>query len=208
VGIADAHGLVHDTERGLDVPALLADRRLGGLIDRAALPVDVAQLPGDGWLDVDAEVAVPAATSYSITESDARRVRARLLAEAANVPVTRGAEALLAARGVPVIPDFVANAGAAAWAWWVIFGLVTDADSSRAMVSTHVRLLVRRLFEAWNEDGTDLRDLARTLAVDRSTALIRRFGSVAELVPLFDADLLAARATTPQLVSTTDPRRR
>jgi glutamate dehydrogenase (NAD(P)+) len=37
--------------------------------------------------------------------------------EAANVPVTPEAERQLSARGVVVIPDFVANAGAAAWAW-------------------------------------------------------------------------------------------
>jgi glutamate dehydrogenase (NAD(P)+) len=118
--------------------------------------------------------------------------------------VTPGAEALLVRRGVPVVPDFVANAGAAAWAWWVIFGLVADAESSRAMVSAHVRPLVARLMAAWNADRTDLRSHARDLAVQSSTALTSRFGSVTELVPLFDAGPLAAQARVPQPVSTTD----
>ena len=203
VGIADAQGLIYNPGRGLDVPALLARRRLGGLIDRAALRAD-AQLPADAWLDVDAELAVPAATSYCVTEADVERVRARLVTEAANVPVTPGAEALLVRRGVPLIPDFVANAGAAAWAWWVIFGLVADADSSRAMVSAHVRPLVTRLMAAWNADRTDLRSHAQAIAVESSTALTSRFGSVTERVPLFDAGPLAAQFGIPQPVSTTD----
>jgi glutamate dehydrogenase (NAD(P)+) len=207
VAIADAHGLIQNPERGLDVPTLLARRRPGGLIDRTALRVDDAQLPGEAWLDVDAELAVPAATSYSLTEADVGRVRAALVAEAANVPLTPGAEAMLAGRGVPVIPDFVANAGAAAWAWWVIFGLVSDADTSRAMVSASVRPLVRRLIAAWNADRTSLRDHARTLAIETTTALTHRFGSVVERTPLFDAGLLAARSATRQPVPTTDPGR-
>jgi glutamate dehydrogenase (NAD(P)+) len=206
VGIADAHGLVHNPRRGLDVPALLATRRPGGLIDRTALRPDDAQLAKDAWLDVEAEVAVPAATSYCVTEADVGRVRARLVTEAANVPVTPEAEALLRDRGVPVIPDFVANAGAAAWAWWVIFGLVDDADSSRAMVADHVRPLVARLMAAWHEGGTDLRGHARALAVESSTMLAHRFGSVTERVPLFDAGLLAAGSATPTL-ATLDPGR-
>lgn len=206
VGIADARGLVHNPGRGLDVPALLARRRPGGIIDRAALRPDDGELPADAWLDVDAEVAVPAATSYSVTEADVDRLRAHLVAEAANVPLTPGAEALLVGRGVPVIPDFVANAGAVAWAWWVVFGLVADADSSRAMLSAHVRPLVARLMAEWHDNRTDLRGHARTLAAENSTALTRRFGSVTELVPLFDAGPLAARTGSPHVPTTSSGR--
>ena len=199
VGLSDARGLIRNPARGLDVPALLAARRPGGLIDRTVLRPDDEQLPGgEAWLDVEAEVAVPAATSYAVTDAEADRLRVRLVAEAANVPLTAGAERRLLDRGVPVIPDFVANAGAAAWAWWVIFGLVTDADSSRAMAAAHVRPLVDRLMAAWNEGRVPLREHARELAVASSSEMERRFGSVHEEVPLFDAGALAARlpATT------------
>jgi glutamate dehydrogenase (NAD(P)+) len=198
VGLCDARGLVHNPERGLDVPALLAARRPGGLIDRTVLRTDDEQLPGEEWLDVEAEAAVPAATSYAVTEAEADRLRVRLVAEAANVPLTAGAERRLLDRGVPVIPDFVANAGAAAWAWWVIFGLVADAEDSRAMVAAHVRPIVDRLMSAWTEGRIPLREHARELAVASSSDMERRFGSVHEEVPLFDAGALAARlpATT------------
>ena len=200
VGLCDARGLVHNPVRGLDVPALLAARRPGGLIDRTVLRPDDEQLPGEAWPDVEAEVAVPAATSYAVTEAEADRLRVRLVAEAANVPLTAGAERRLLDRGVPVIPDFVANAGAAAWAWWVIFGLVTDADDSRALTAAHVRPLVDRLMAAWNEGRVPLREHARELAVAGSSDMERRFGSVHEEVPLFEAGALAARLP----VTTTD----
>jgi glutamate dehydrogenase (NAD(P)+) len=198
VGLSDAHGLVHNPVRGLDVPALLAARRPGGVIDRTVLRPGDEQLPGEAWPDVEAEVAVPAATSYAVREAEADRLRVRLVAEAANVPLTAGAERRLLDRGVPVIPDFVANAGAAAWAWWVIFGLVTDADDSRALTAAHVRPLVDRLMAAWNEGRVPVREHARELAVASSSDMERRFGSVHEEVPLFDAGALAARlpATT------------
>ena len=80
------------------------------------------------------------------------------------MPLTPGAERGLVERGVPIIPDFVANAGAAAWAWWVIFGLVGDADSSRSMVTAHVRPLVARLMADWSPAGFDLRERARAFA--------------------------------------------
>jgi glutamate dehydrogenase (NAD(P)+) len=161
---------------------------------------DDEQLPGEAWPDVEAEVAVPAATSYAVAEAEAERLRVRLVAEAANVPLTAGAERRLLDRGVPVIPDFVANAGAVAWAWWVIFGLVTDADDSRAMTAAHVRPLVDRLMAAWNEGRVPLREHARELAVASSSDMERRFGSVHEEVPLFDAGALVARlpATTTE----------
>jgi glutamate dehydrogenase (NAD(P)+) len=191
VGVSDVHGLVRNPG-GLDVPALLGGRRRG-VIDRGLLRDEDEQLPGEAWLDEAAEIAIPAAASYAVTEADVDRIRARLVVEAANVPLTPGAERGLVERGVPVIPDFVANAGAAAWAWWVIFGLVGDADSSRSMVTAHVRPLVARLMADWSPAGFDLRERARAFAVARSTELAERFGSVHERVPLFEAGALAAR---------------
>ncbi len=191
VGISDAHGLVRN-DRGLDVPTLLGGRR-GGVVNRALLGADDEQLPGGAWLSEAAELAVPAATSYAVTEADADRIRARLVVEAANVPLTPEAERRLVERGVPVVPDFVANAAAAAWAWWVIFGLVRDADSARAMVTAHVRPLVGRLMAGWAATRLGLRDQARVLAEERGAALAERFGSVHERVPLFEAGALAAR---------------
>ena len=196
IGIADADGLVHNTARGLDVSALLAGRRPGGLIDRSSLREDDQQAATDGWLDLPCELAVPAATSYAVTESVVDRLLTRAVAEAANVPLTAGAKQRLLDRGIPVIPDFVANAGAVAWAWWSVFGLVSDAESSRRMVSAHVRPLVGRLIEAWTINRLAPRAGATVLAERALAELGERFGYGEERVPLFQAGRLAAQSVT------------
>jgi glutamate dehydrogenase (NAD(P)+) len=72
-------------------------------------------LPGTAWLDVDCDVLIPASVPDAITAGNADRVRARLVVEAANLPSTDDSRRVLAARGVVVIPDFVANATTTAW---------------------------------------------------------------------------------------------
>src|SRR5215218_6487107 len=84
VGIADRHGLVANAA-GLDVEQLLLTRDRHGAIDRAALGPRDEQRPGEDWLALDAELIVPAATSYAIGPVEAERVRARYVVEAANV---------------------------------------------------------------------------------------------------------------------------
>ena len=90
------------------------------------------------WLDVDAEILVPAAMSYVITESNVDSVRAALVVEAANGPTMPAAEEKLYARGVTVVPDFVANVATNAWWWWTLFGDIEPvaADAFTKISST------------------------------------------------------------------------
>jgi glutamate dehydrogenase (NAD(P)+) len=195
VAIADARGVVVNTVRGLDVPALLAGRGPGGVVDRSLLRADDAELPSDAWLDVDTDILVPAAMSYVIDEHNCDKVRASLVAEAANVPVTPAAENQLVQRDVVVIPDFVANAGAAAWAWWVMFGSVTGPEDARGMLTAHVRPVVASLMEAWTNGEKSLRVTARTIA-ERNLAIAEaRFGGTTPSMPLFTAGAMAASGT-------------
>ena len=192
VAIADAAGLVVNTGRGLDVPALLATRGPGGVIDRSVLRVDDELRAGAAWLDVDAEILVPAAMSYAIDETNADRVRASLVAEAANVPLTPAGEDALVRRGVVVIPDFVANAGAAAWAWWVMFGLVRGPADARGMLTAHVRPVVASLLRAWAAGERSLRETARTIAQRNLVLAEARYGGASPTMPLFTAGATAA----------------
>src|SRR5699024_12764079 len=91
-----------------------------------ALPIsdDVAQLPREAVLSMETDILVPAAISYAISAENVDTVSARVVVEAANTGVLPEAEAALTAREILVIPDFVANAGAAAWAWWLLLGEV------------------------------------------------------------------------------------
>jgi glutamate dehydrogenase (NAD(P)+) len=170
VAVADAAGTLHHPD-GLDIPTLLDLRDAYGEIDRSHLPADVRQLPRSAVVATPADILVPAAISYAITPDNTFDVAAKVVVEAANTATTPEAEAMLTARGIPVIPDFVANAGAAAWAWWLLLGQV-DADPANSFrrLRTEMRAKVALLLERWITDGVPPRETAQELAVTRRDA--------------------------------------
>lgn len=176
VAVADIKGTVFNPA-GLDVEALLAARDAYGTVDRSALRPADRELPGDAWLSLDAEVLVPAAVSYTIDTGNQERVRARWIVEAANMPVLPAAEALLAARGVTVLPDVVVNSGTNAWWWWTLFGDIgPDADEAFAHIRRSMRALVEQLLTRAEADGISPRAAAHALVADRLPVIADRFG--------------------------------
>lgn len=170
VAVADAAGTLYHRD-GLDVPALLALRDAYGEIDRDRVPAGVHRLPRAAVIGIEADVLVPAAISYAITPDNSIDVRARVVVEAANTATTPEAEAMLAARGIPVVPDFVANAGAAAWAWWLLLGQVgADPEQSFHRLRTEMRAKVSLLLERWMCDGTTPRRTGWQLSQARQEA--------------------------------------
>jgi glutamate dehydrogenase (NAD(P)+) len=200
VGVADAGGLIVNTARGLDVGLLLSARTPSGVIDRAVLRADDEERPGGDWLGLDVDVLVPAAVSYAITADGCDRIRARLVVEAANVPTTPEAEERLWERGVMVVPDFVANTGAAAGAWWVILGEVVSPSGACSRLSSQMRPLVRDLMSRAAESGTTLRSAAVRFARENVARLTEEYGGVVasrELFPVAGEDHFVDEETEP-----------
>ncbi|WP_374727347.1 Glu/Leu/Phe/Val dehydrogenase dimerization domain-containing protein [Haloactinomyces albus] len=164
VAVADVVGALYHPD-GLDIPALLDSRDRFGEIDRSRVPEDVQRLPREAVLAAEVDVLVPAAVSYAITSERVPDVAARIVIEAANTPVTPEAEEMLAARGIPVLPDFVANSGAVAWAWWLLLGRV-DADPvlSFSVLREEMQAKIPPLLASWDGDGTTPRVAALHLA--------------------------------------------
>lgn len=176
VGVADANGVIFNPD-GLDVERLLRARTEYGEIDRSALGPADEELPLEEWLSVDAEVLVPAAISYAITPENCDRVTAKVIVEAANVPVTEEAERRLLERGVAVIPDFIANAGAVGWAWWTLFGDVsTEPQDSFEKLSSEMRSVVGELMESWKSGESSPREAAKELAERNLDEFARQYG--------------------------------
>ncbi|NEB81227.1 glutamate dehydrogenase [Streptomyces sp. SID14478] len=176
VAVADLKGTIAHPD-GLDVESLLAARDTYGAVDRAALRPEDRELPGDAWLSVDAEVLVPAAVSYAIDAVNQERITARWIVEAANMPVLTDAEALLAQRGITVLPDVVVNSGTNAWWWWTLFGDIgADADEAFAHTRRAMRALIGRMLARAEADGTTPRAAAHALVADRLPVIAERFG--------------------------------
>ncbi|MGW1678111.1 Glu/Leu/Phe/Val family dehydrogenase [Saccharopolyspora sp. NPDC002376] len=168
VAMADAAGTLYDPD-GLDVPALLEARDRFGEIDRAQVPEHVLRSPREAVLGAEVDVLIPAAVSYAIAPRQVPEVNAKVIIEAANTPVTADAEEMLATRGIPVIPDFVANAGAVAWVWWLLLGRV-DADPVLSFQVLREEMLAKipPLLAAWDAEGLTPRAAALMLADQRT----------------------------------------
>jgi glutamate dehydrogenase (NAD(P)+) len=146
-------------------------------VDRAALRPADRELPGAAWLSAEAEVLVPAAVSYAVDTANQARIGARWIVEAANMPVLPAAEALLAARGVTVLPDVVVNSGTNAWWWWTLFGDIgPDAEEAFAHIRRSMRTLVDLMLTRAEADGTTPRAAAHALVSDRLPVIAERFG--------------------------------
>jgi glutamate dehydrogenase (NAD(P)+) len=171
VAMADAAGTLYDPN-GLDVPALLGLRDGFGEVDRSRVAAHVRRLPRSAVISTPADILVPAAISYAITPDNSFDVAAKVVVEAANAATTPEAEAMLTARNVPVVPDFVANAGAAAWAWWLLLGQVgADPVDSFRRLRTEMQEKVGLLLERWTVDGVPPRQTALRFCLDRQEAL-------------------------------------
>ncbi|EGD55477.1 Glu/Leu/Phe/Val dehydrogenase dimerization domain-containing protein [Gordonia neofelifaecis] len=167
VGIVDVEGVVYNPA-GLDVEALLLSRSAKGNVDRSRLRPEDQQLDSADWLSIEADVLVPAAISYCINDGNQAQVRARLIVEAANMPVTPEAEQLMAARGIEVSPDFVANSATNAWWWWVFFGDVDGTpEQSFRKIEDRMTALSDEMFDIAEADGISLRAAAFEMASRR-----------------------------------------
>lgn len=103
-----------DSRGGVADPGGLDPDRLDALKDAGDSVADHAggrRLAAGEVIVADCDILIPAARPDAIHEGNAADIRARLVLEGANIPSTRAAEAALAARGVTVVPDFIANAG-------------------------------------------------------------------------------------------------
>lgn len=107
VAASDTSAALHDP-RGLDVAELDRFKQARGRFQDYQ---NAEKRETGAILDIDCDIWIPAARPDVVREDNAARLRARLVLQGANIPFTPGAEQALAARGVLVIPDFVANAG-------------------------------------------------------------------------------------------------
>lgn len=106
VAVSDSSGAVYN-KGGLDLEYLTQVKERGSFRDARG----VTRLSNEELLELPVDVLVPAALENVITAANANRISAKLIAEAANGPVTPDADAILFEKGTLVIPDVLANSG-------------------------------------------------------------------------------------------------
>ena len=170
VAVADIEGAILDGD-GLDVPRLLAIRDRFGHIDRSRLPAGARCAPEPAWLEQGVDIVIPAAVGNAIRADNQVAIECRLLVEAANNPVTDEAEAVLEARGVTILPDFVANAAAA----FLFCGLLEkrlepNLESIFSVTRRQLRSTTRELLDRARRERLSNRRAAEEIAEARLRA--------------------------------------
>jgi glutamate dehydrogenase (NAD(P)+) len=107
VAVSDSQGAVY-RESGLDVGAVTVHKGQRGSVVGAA---DTRSISNAELLAFKCDILIPAALENQIRADNADSVQARLIAEAANGPTTPAADRILHDRGIPVLPDILANSG-------------------------------------------------------------------------------------------------
>jgi glutamate dehydrogenase (NAD(P)+) len=107
VAVSDSRGGIH-REAGLDVTAVTAHKERSGSVAGMA---GTRAVSNEELLTLECDVLIPAALENQIRQDNAPAVHARIICEAANGPTTPAADRALYGRGIPVLPDILANAG-------------------------------------------------------------------------------------------------
>ena len=107
VAISDVYGAVYNAD-GIDVKRAIRYVQEHGTLKN--LP-DAEPIDGGDLLELPVDILIPAALEGQLTGANASRIRAKLIVEAANGPTTPEADAIFRERGIPVVPDILANAG-------------------------------------------------------------------------------------------------
>lgn len=167
VAISDYTGGI-TADAGLDVPAVAAwlaeHRTLEGCV--LGSPVGRAEV-----LEVPCDMLIPAALERQITQENASRIETKIVVEAANGPTTPEAEAVLADRGILIVPDVLANAGGVTVSYfeWVqdqqkfMWDMIEIQERLRRLL----RAALARVTEASDRLDVDWRTAALSVAVTR-----------------------------------------
>ncbi len=107
IAVSDSRGAIH-SPAGIDPDAAIEHKRQTGSV--VGLPSST-ELSNEQLLALECDILIPAALESLIRGDNAHTVRARLIAEAANGPITPEADRILLERGTIVLPDILANAG-------------------------------------------------------------------------------------------------
>ncbi|MFL5982802.1 MAG: Glu/Leu/Phe/Val family dehydrogenase [Gaiellaceae bacterium] len=167
IAISDSSAALHNAN-GIDVQAALAHKSETGTLSgfRGA-----EGITNDELLLLDCDVLAPCALEQVITSDNADKVKAKIIVEGANGPVTPTADEILEDKGVLVLPDVLANAGGVVVSYFEWVQGLQEYFWKEAEVNAKLNDIITRAFnETWSTmegRGTSMRLAAYGLAVQR-----------------------------------------
>lgn len=168
--VSDTHGGIYNSH-GLDPRAVRAHKDERGTV--VGFP-GADRITNDELLALACDILVPAAVEAQITAQTAGTVRAKIVAEAANGPLTPDADDVLAEAGVFVVPDILANSGGVIVSYFEWVQGLQQFFWTEEEVNLNLERIVRRTF------GQVLRTAEEKRTTMRTAALLRAVERVAD----------------------------
>jgi glutamate dehydrogenase (NAD(P)+) len=167
IAVSDSGSGIY-SKNGLNIPAVLHHKEETGKLK--GFP-DAEPISNENLLELECTVLAPSALENVITLANADRIRAKIIAEAANGPTTPGADRILYDKGIFVLPDILANAGGVTVSYfeWVqdLQGFFWDEDIVNQQLQRIMTKSFQDVYQTSQKFKVDMRTAAYTLAIDR-----------------------------------------
>ena len=168
IGVSDSKGGVIDPN-GIDVEKIKQIKDATGSVINYS---GGKKVTNDELLISECDILIPAALENVIHKNNAPKVKAKLIAEAANGPLTAEADEILKQKGIIVVPDILANAGGVVGSWveWANnrMGNIMGEEESKNLIVRKMEEAFNAVYQKYNKLGDqDMRTAAMALAVER-----------------------------------------
>ncbi|MDQ3244745.1 MAG: Glu/Leu/Phe/Val dehydrogenase [bacterium] len=170
LAVSDSKGGIYNAN-GLDIVALLAHKKTTGILSGFT---DSKDINNEELLALECDVLIPGAFENVITEMNVNNVKAKVVLELANGPVTPEADEILFAKGILVVPDVLANSGGVTVSYFEWDQNLKGEHWSEADVNAKLLTLMndasQQIYTKAKILNTDLRRGAFALALERIEA--------------------------------------
>lgn len=181
VGISNSEGGIYDPD-GIDpAPLKKWEQEHKDVLDGGPTLGTAKVISNEELLELPVDVLVPAALENQITTANAHQIKARIILELANGPVTTGADAILEERDILVIPDILANAGGVTVSYfeWVQnqTGFYWELEEVQEKLKAIMEKAATNVWTTMVEHKCDMRTAAYIEALKKLTEAIEAYGT-------------------------------
>ena len=167
VAVSDSKGGIYNPN-GLDIEKLMAYKKSTGSLSGFPESTDVTN---EQLIETECDLLIPAAFENQVTSENADKVRAKAILELANGPITPEADEILFKKGVPIVPDILANSGGVTVSYFEWDQNLKGEHWSEKEVFDKLQPMLedsaKKISEKAKESNTDLRRGAFILALER-----------------------------------------
>jgi len=182
---ADKTSHTYFKKDGLDVDMLASITNTFGCINKEkAVAAGYEILPGDAWIEQDVDILMPAALENQITSANVNRIseKVKVLLEGANGPTAPEADEVIRARGIFLLPDFLANAGGVTCSYFEQvqsnMNYYWEKDEVLERLDAKMTSAYRAVQDLARSKGLYMRDAAYVIAINRVAQAVKMRGWV------------------------------